>query len=359
MLKKVKFVMVVILILSFITTAGIFSGCKGQSIEKGTEEVAEEATDENPTYEEETREEETGEEPTNEEIVEVSTEPIQVVDGIEDEITLEKPAGKVIVFAPSTLEIIDAIGGMNKVVGVDNWSVDNKEPLAEGFEGFGDYQGFNMEKIIEVDPDLLIVLSGNSPEDIKKIKELGISVYTAEAVNFQAAYVEIVNVGRMLDLEDKAAQVKDEFQSQVDEIYLKVKDLKDEEKPKVFYEIFNDPLWSAGKDTFIDDLIEKAGGLNIVSLDGIEGYAEYSVEKLIENNPDIMISGDGGMYEAKTVDIILDDARFSAVNAVINKKVYIVPENPIVRPNQNSIKGLTMFAKAIHPEIFGEFEVVE
>jgi len=44
---------------------------------------------------------------------------------------------------------------------------------------------------------------------------------------------------------------------------------------------------------------------------------------------------------------------------VINKKVYIIPDNPISRPNQNVIKGLKMLAKAIHPEIFGEFEIIE
>jgi iron complex transport system substrate-binding protein len=52
---------------------------------------------------------------------------------------------------------------------------------------------------------------------------------------------------------------------------------------------------------------------------------------------------------------ILNDARLSEVNAVLNKKVYIVPDNPVSRPSQNIIKGLNMFAQAIHPEIFGEF----
>jgi iron complex transport system substrate-binding protein len=73
---------------------------------------------------------------------------------------------------------------------------------------------------------------------------------------------------------------------------------------------------------------------------------------LIQNNPDIIIAPTS---LAPDVSTIIDDSRFSSINAVVNKKVYVVPDNPISRPSQNIIKGLTMFAQAIHPEIFGEF----
>jgi len=189
--------------------------------------------------------------------------------------------------------------------------------------------------------------------------EFGVKVYTVEAASFERIYEEIVNMGAIIGLKDEATELKNKFQQQVDEINSKVKDLGEDEKPKVFYEIFDDPLWSAGKDTFINDLIVKAGGANIVAIDDLAGYVEYSVEKLIENNPDIMIAGDGGMYVAKTEDFILADSRFSSIDAVINKKVYILPENSVVRPNHNTIKGLEMFARAIHPELFGEFEIIE
>ncbi|MDZ7838945.1 MAG: hypothetical protein U5N58_13970 [Actinomycetota bacterium] len=61
-------------------------------------------------------------------------------------------------------------------------------------------------------------------------------------------------------------------------------------------------------------MIEKAGGINIVASDGLEGYAEYSVEKLLDNNPRLLVAGDGGMYEARTGEIILEDPRFSTVS---------------------------------------------
>jgi len=359
MSKRIVSVIGIIMIMIMVASLGILPGCKNEvaETEEKSVEVQEENVEEDSDEVDENAEEATAE--TEEGVQEDPDGPIVVTDGLGNEVTLEKPAEKVIVFAPSSLETVDALGGMDKVIGVDNWSVDNNEPLAEGFEGFGDYQGFNMEKIVEVDPDLLIVLSGNPPEDIERVKEYGIPVYTAEVASLEYVYSEIINIGKMLGLEDRAVQVNVELKAQVEEIYSKVKDLGEDEKPKVFYMVFNDPLWSAGSSTFIDDLIVYAGGLNIVSADGIEGYVEYSVEKLIENNPDIIIAGDGGMYDAKTSDFILKDERFASVAAVINGDVYIVTEKYVVRPNQNSIIGLTMLATAINPDIFGDFEMIK
>ncbi|MCG9479232.1 MAG: ABC transporter substrate-binding protein [Actinomycetia bacterium] len=284
---------------------------------------------------------------------------IKVTDGIGQQVSMDRPVEKMIVFAPSVLEVLDALDAMDKVIGVDSWSIESGEPLAQGFEAYGDFNGPNIEKIAEANPDLVIRLSGSSEEDYDKLRELGITIYTFEAQSFDWAYQEIINLGQMIGKEDEAEQLKNEFEQQVEDIYTKVKDLEQDQKPTVFYEIFDDPLWSAGKDTYINDMIEKAGGINIVARDGLEGYAEYSVEKLLDNNPQVMVAGDGGMYEARTGEIILEDPRFSTVSAVTGGRVYVVPENSIVRPNHNSVKGLMMLAKAFHQDIFGQFEIIE
>jgi len=112
---------------------------------------------------------------------------------------------------------------------------------------------------------------------------------------------------------------------------------------------------SAGGNTFINDLINMAGGINIVEKDGLEGWPEYSIEKLVQNNPDVIIAP---VSLAPDASVILSDTKLSKTSAIINKRVYIVPDNPVTRPSQNIIKGLTMLAKAFHPDIFGEFETI-
>lgn len=292
----------------------------------------------------------------NQENQESANFPITVKDGLGNEIKIEKPVEKIIVFVPSALEIINALDSMDKVIGVDNWSIDSGEPLAKGFEGFGDFQGLNMEKTTKANPDIIIGLTGWAEADIQKLEELGIKLYIVQAQNVQDVYREILNMGKILNKEEQAQKLSDSVKSAFDEVSKKVSNLKQEEKPKVFYEVWNDPLMSAGKNTFINDLIVYSGGINIVAEDGLEGWPEYSVENLIKNNPDVIIAP---MSLAPNADTILKDARFSEISAIKNKKVFIVPDNPVSRPSQNIVKGLNMFAKAIHPEIFGEFEVIE
>lgn len=277
---------------------------------------------------------------------------IKLTDGLGKEVVLDKPAEKILVFAPSALEIIDGLNAMDKVIGVDSWSVDNKEPLAEGFEGFGDFQTLNMEKITAATPDIIIGLVGWAEADIQKLADLGVKIYIVEANTIDEIYMEITNMGKILAKDAEARELVDELKKQVETVSSKVAGLTEDKKPKVFYEVWNEPLMSAGKNTSINDLIEKAGGKNIVAADGLEGWPEYSIEKLIQNNPDIIIAP---VSLAPDVSTIIDDSRFSSINAIVNKKVYVVPDNPITRPSQNIIKGLTMFAQAIHPEIFGEF----
>ena len=279
---------------------------------------------------------------------------IKLKDGIGNEIKLEGITRKIIVFVPSALEILDALGAMDYVIGVDNWSIDVGEPLAQGMEGFGDFQSLNMEKITAANPDIIIGLIGWAESDIEKLEELGIKIYIVDANTIEEVYTEIINMGELTGKQKEAKNLKEELESKVNKVTDKVKNLDVSQKPEVFYEVWNDPLMSAGTDTFINELIEKAGGINIVAADGLAGWPEYSVEKLIQNNPDIIIAP---VSIAPDADTILSDARFSTLSAVINKKVFIVPDNPISRPSQNIIKGLEMFAQAIHPEIFGEFTV--
>jgi len=326
MLKRIIIAVVVILILSFIAAQGIFTGCRGQAAEESLGSSAEQ---------------------------------IVITDGAREEVILEKSAEKIIVLAISALEIIDALDAMELVVEVDNFSVTMGEPLAEGFEGVGDVYGLNVERIAELNPDILIAMTFGPEDDYQKVEELGIEIYRViDTKGIEGVYDEIANISKIIGLEDKGKELVSELKKGVDEIYNQVKDLGDEQKPRVFFEVCNDPLMSVGVDSYINDVIEKSGGISIVAEDNLTGWPLYSVETLIEKNPDIIIALTmGGLVVDPAV--IKEDVRFSNIDAVINDKVYVVPDNPFSRPNQNLIKALQMLSKAIHPEIFGDFEVIE
>jgi len=285
------------------------------------------------------------------------TEGIEVRDGNGDIIKIASPAERIVVISPSALEIISGLGVIDKVVEVDNYSVTSGDPLAGGFEGAGDSFGLNIEKIAALNPDLLIAVSGGPDDDYQKIEELGIEIYRVISVSgIEGVYEEIANIGRLTGSGDKGEELIKELKKSVDGIYNEVKNLSDEDKPEVFYEVWNDPLMSAGMDTFVNDLIEKAGGINIVAQDSITGWPEYSLETLIEKNPDVIVAP---MSLAADPSAITGDERFSSISAVKNGRVYVIPDNPVSRPSQNLDIALEMLSKAFHPYIFGEFEIME
>jgi iron complex transport system substrate-binding protein len=282
---------------------------------------------------------------------------IEVVDGEQNTIKLPETAESAVVLSPSALETIDGLGAMDLVVEVDSFSVMMGEPLAAGFEGVGDYQTLNIERIIELDPDIIIAIPGGPEDDYAKIKDLGIEVYRVIDVSgIEGVYEEITNISKIFGLEEEGQVLVDKLRSEVEDIYNEVKDLSADERPGVFYEVWNDPLMSAGQDTFINALIEIAGGVNILAEDGLTGWPEYSAETLVMRNPEVIIAP---MSLAVDPSVIKEDSRFLSIDAVINDRVYIVPDNPVSRPSHNVIKGLKMFAMAIHPESFGEFEILE
>lgn len=346
-LKTAGIIALALVLLSF----ALIAGCKSNKMTSTT--ISETTASDSTTKEAEVVVTEAEAEDTNEK---EEPQKIEIVDGMGNTLILDKPAERIIVLVPSVLEIFAGLDAMDKIVEVDNWSVQSGDPLAEGFEGAGDSNGINFETITKINPDLIILVGFSLNEDHKKLADLGYNIYFNNSTSLASTYTEIENIGKIVGMEEKGKKLSSDLQAEVAEIKDKLKDVDEKEKPSVFYMVWNDPIMSAGENTFINELIETAGGINIVAKDGLSDWPEYSIEKLIKNNPDIMIAP---FSLAPDASVILDDPRFSSINAITDKKVYLIPDNPISRPNQNVIKGLKMLSKAFHPDIFGEFEVIE
>lgn len=329
---------------TIITICAIFStvffGCKPKTavLEKPT--VTEEITEEAPT--EETTIEEPATEVEGEETLEY---PITVLDDTGYQVTLDKEPDKIISLAPGNTEILFALGLSEKIIGVDNYS--NYPEEAESIEKIGDAFNLNMEKIIELEPDLILTLKGNE-EAISEFLDLGIAVYTLDANNMDNVLEDISEIGKLTNSLYEVEELLSEMRGEIKRIKSLVADVSEEEKPKVFYMVWNEPIMSAGKGTFINDLIEQANGINIVESDGLEGWLEYSLERLIEHNPDVIIAPKS---LAPTPETITNDERFSSIKAVLENKVVIVDDDPVTRIGPRIVEGFLQIAQALYPDI--------
>ncbi|MDQ3362005.1 MAG: ABC transporter substrate-binding protein, partial [Actinomycetota bacterium] len=121
-----------------------------------------------------------------------------------------------------------------------------------------------------------------------------------------------------------------------------------EPKPTVFYEVWGDPLQTAGPGSFIDDAIRLAGGTNVAADTG-EAYPEYSKETLLQRDPDYYLAG---RSSGVTVEEISGRPGYPALGAVKDGRVTIVNDDLVVRPGPRIVEGVREIAEAIHPKAF-------
>ncbi|QSX06052.1 ABC transporter substrate-binding protein [Sedimentibacter sp. zth1] len=271
-----------------------------------------------------------------------SVYPLTFKDDLDNEVTLEKAPEKIASGAPSITETIYAIGKDNLLVGVTEYC--NYPEDTKNKQVIGGYTGPNIEKLLELDVDLFIS-DKIKDDDLKTLKDAGIQVVIVNAKGYEDTFKKIEFIGNMLDAKDKAIELVSAMKDKEKEILDKI---KGEDSKTAFYEVWNDPLQTAGPGSFIDDLITLANCENIAH-DAESAYAEFSLEKLIEENPQVYLSADDGF---KTVDDIKGRVAFEEIDAIKNNQIYLLDQDISSRPGPRIVEALELVAKAIHPEAF-------
>jgi iron complex transport system substrate-binding protein len=268
---------------------------------------------------------------------------ISLLDDEGNELVLEKPVERVVSLAPSNTEIVFALEAQDKLVGVTTYCDYPAE--AKSKEKVGDFANPNVEKIISLKPEVVLATGGVQKGVVDRLEKAGIKVFVVDPKNFEQLFVDIEKVGEILGLKEKAEKLTENMRNKVKEIEEKTKDLP---KLKVFFEIYSQPLMTAGEKTFIDDMIRISGGTNIGASAG-EGFPQFSEEQLLKENPDVYIAVKGSMNSPADIK---KRAGYKALKAVKGGRVYVVDDNLVTRPGPRLVDGLMEVARAIHPEAF-------
>ena len=275
---------------------------------------------------------------------------LELVDGLDRTVALEKPAQRIVSLAPSNTEILFAIGAGSQVVGRDEFSDYPAEAkdLASIGGGFGDY---NNEAIVELQPDLVLAAEINTPEQVQALEDLGLTVYyLSNPTTLEEMYANLRLVGQLTGHEGEAAALSGDLAARQAAVVEKMASA--ETRPEVFYELDNtDPgaPWTSGPGTFINTLIEMAGGHNVAAdLNG--QYVQISLEELLVRNPEIILLGDSAY--GVTPESVPQRAGWEQIAAVQQKRIYPFDDNLVSRPGPRLVEGLEALARLIHPELF-------
>jgi iron complex transport system substrate-binding protein len=267
----------------------------------------------------------------------------ETMDDFGNTIIFENPPERIISLAPSNTEILFAIGAGDKVVGVTTYDDYPEEVL--DIEKIGDFNGINLERIIELEPDLVINYGDGVTEENERLIEAGIQIAGFEPESIEEITDTILRIGEITGHKQEALDLVDEMTSKEAELLARIEGL---ESKTVFYEIWHEPLMAAGPGSFIDELIAIAGGENVAG-DAEGDYPQFDLEQLIERNPEVYLTAND--LPEKTVESIKERPGYSEIDAIKNDRVYLIDGNVISRPGPRIIEALEMIVEAIHPEV--------
>ena len=231
---------------------------------------------------------------------------------------------RIISLNPSITEILFSLKLDDKIVAVTNNC--NYPPAAKDKTKIGD-MSLNYEKIISLNPDLIIAEGSIFKESLNKLKAMNMPVFMVKCDNIEQLENSFLLIGQKTGKYQLALKLVKNFEAKLN----KIKNRRGTTcgapttKPKIFVEVWNQPIMTAGKGTFFNDIINIAGGVNIAEKLN-KSYPVVNTEFLIKNNPDMII-----LTTSKPEDIYRNTA-LKNINAVKNKKVYTINPDIISRP---------------------------
>lgn len=250
---------------------------------------------------------------------------------------------RIVSLAPSITELIYALGKGDALVGRTDYC-DYPEEVKQ-VPSIGSLIEPSVEKIVELDADVVIATANFKVDIHEKLENLGIEVVILyDAVDLEGAFESIATLGEVLNAKEEANNLITEMKAKIAEVQEKVKDAQ---KPKVYYvvDFGKNGDFTATGDTFLGQMLELAGGDNIAK--DATGW-QYSLEKIIENDPDIIfISQYFGLKEQ-----FVETSGYKELSAVKNGKVIEIDDNLIVRQGPRIAEGIESLAKAMHPDLF-------
>lgn len=259
------------------------------------------------------------------------------------ELTSQSLPQRIVSLGPSITEGIHLLGAEDKLKGV---TVFCRPSGARKIDKIGTVVEINLEKVLSLNPDLVLATSFTEVETIGKLKALKINtVVFPTPKSFNHLNEQFIKLGQLVGKEKLSQEIVTKAKNNVENIKVAAKNLPEQ---RVFMQVGARPLFTITADSFVNDFIEFAGGVNIAA-DSKTGL--YSREIVLMKNPDVIIIVTMGIVAEEEKSVW---QRFATLNAVKNNRIYIIDSYKIGSPTPK-IFAATLYEifKILHPETFG------
>lgn len=271
---------------------------------------------------------------------------VTITDMAGREITLAEPATRVVALTAADCEILYALGAGDLLVGRGEYcdypaAVLEVPSVQSGYET-------NLEQILALEPQVLLMAMMAQPEEhVAALEAAGVRVVVSDAQDIPGVYTAIEMIGALLGRETEAAGMIDSMKAAFSEL---AEGAGGDGEKTVYFEVspLEYGLWTAGADTFMNEIAELLGLRNAFA--DVSGWAEISEEQVLERNPDYIVTISMYFGEGPTpVEEILGRAGWQNVTAVKNGAILHLENNELSRPSYRLVDG----ARALYQFVYG------
>ena len=270
--------------------------------------------------------------------------PATIVDFQSRTVGIPKRPERIVSVGPSNTEFLFALGAGDRVVGVDDFS--DEPAAAKSKEKVGGVK-VNVERVVALRPDLVVIVK-LSDGTIERLAATGITVLVVDPQGLADVPRTAVLLGTAVGANGQ--KLASDIERKIEAV--RAKTASASPKPRAFHEVdASDPAkpYTVGPGSFIAELIEVAGGVNVAAR-ATSPYPQLSIEEIVRTDPEVIVLGDADY--GVTPDQVAARPGWSGISAVKSKRIYPMPANLVSRPGPRVGDAAEAYAKLLHPQLF-------
>ncbi|WP_339856502.1 cobalamin-binding protein [Pseudohongiella acticola] len=266
------------------------------------------------------------------------TDALSVTDDDGTRITLTAPAKRIISLAPSMTELLFSVGAGDQLVGVMDYS--DYPPEALTLPVVGRYDALDMERIVALQPDLIIAWrSGNPRGALNRLSELGFPVYVAEPDSLHSIGEHLARLGVITGHASRGEDLNQQFIEQIQQLRA---NYGNKTAIRVFYQVWHSPMISVGGEELINDMIQLCGGENIFA--ELPVGPKVNLEDVLARNPEVIIASGSSAQAPEWLEDWLD---WPQLDAVAQQQLHVIPPDLVQRHSLRALQGATQMCEHI------------
>jgi iron complex transport system substrate-binding protein len=251
---------------------------------------------------------------------------------------------RIVSLAPSVTEMLFALGVEDSIVGVTDQC--DYPPQAKDIECLGGFGAPNLETLLALSPDLVIATGVERADATQVLQQAGIRVLWLKTGDIAQILDALQEIGRQVGRRERAAELVAAIQTELETIAAEHRHTPVDQRPRVFVEVWNHPITTAGRGSYVDELIQRAGGINVAhELDA--AYPTVNPEKVVEWNPDVIVLG--YMNAEPPKEVLAHRIGWQDLAAVRSGNIiHDISPDLLLRPGPRLAQGVGALSRRLH-----------